>query len=133
VKVFNEKWRTLPPLYAPPPSSDEVDEEAEPNTSQHLEAQLAGIRETIDALKLKEKSKAKANAKARVKMSAMRQNIPYLKPSKKATNGMQRRTLDADAQLTFEEELGETIQNLESPALDGSFRSSMTALLTWAT
>ena len=137
-KAFNEKWRALPPLRTPPPSSDEEDdEEAEPNTIQHLEAQLAGIRETIDALKTKEKSKAKAKAEA--KMSAMRQNSSYSKPgpsssitprrpapkkggssSKKAANGMQRRTLDADAQLTFEEkkELSETIQNLESPALD---------------
>lgn len=138
-KVFNEKWRALPPLRSPPPSSDEEDDEeteTNPNTIQSLEAQLAGIRETIDALKTKEKSKAKAKAEG--KISAMRQNSSYLKPSssmaprrpaaskksgsnsKKAASGMQRRTLDADAQLTFEEkkELSETIQNLESPALD---------------
>ena len=68
----------------------------------------------------------------------MRQNSSYSKPTlsssivprravpkewfstKKAANRMQHRTLDADAQLTFEEKkkLSETIQNLESPALD---------------
>jgi bromodomain-containing factor 1 len=135
-KAFNEKWRALPPLRSPPPSSDEEDEdEGNPNTIESLEAQLAGIRETIDALKTK-----KVKGKAEGKMSAMRQNsASYSKAapsssmarrpaatkksgssSKKAANGAQRRTLDADAQLTFEEkkELSETIQNLESPALD---------------
>lgn len=135
-KAFNEKWRALPPLRSPPPSSDEEDDDqAEPNTIEHLEAQLAGIRETIDALKTKEKSKAKA--KADVKTS-VRQNSSHSKAvpsssmtarrpapkkggsSSKKANGAQRRILDADAQLTFEEkkELSETIQNLESPALD---------------
>jgi hypothetical protein len=54
-------------LRTPPPSCDEEDdEEAEPNTIQHLKVQLAGIRETIDALKTKEKSKAKAMAKVKM-------------------------------------------------------------------
>lgn len=148
-KAFAEKWRGLPPLHTPPPSDDEEEYEegggADPNTIQHLEGQLAAIRETIDALKTKDKVKTKPKVESSKYSNARQASSSYVKPTgagggggmaprkvptkkggggKKGAGGAARRMLDADAQLTFEEkkELSETIQNLEGEELEEVIR-----------
>ncbi|KAF8315176.1 Bromodomain-containing protein, partial [Clavulina sp. PMI_390] len=108
-KTFNDKWRQLPPLHTPEPSDEEEEEEEEgPDTStlQHLEAQLAGLRQTIEGLKKGNKVKSSPAAKNSAK--------------KAGGAGAGRRMLDADATLTFEEkkELSEAIQDLDGPDLE---------------
>ncbi|KAF9513687.1 hypothetical protein BS47DRAFT_1362247 [Hydnum rufescens UP504] len=135
-KVFNEKWRALPPLHTPPPSSDEEDggQTAEKEAIQNLETQLATIRDTIDALKTKDKkpktsksqsssrgagpskgSSSSSAARARGATSSSKKSS-----TKKNVGGAGARKLDADATLTFEEkkELSDTIQHLEGSALE---------------
>lgn len=115
------------------------------DTLQALEAQLAGLKDSIDQLKNKEKVKKqkstqvpRAPAPAPVaptpRASTSTASAPKRPAPKKAggsskknaagANGNGRRALDADASLTFDEkkELSEAIQTLEESELDEVIR-----------
>ncbi|KAF8338313.1 Bromodomain-containing protein [Cantharellus anzutake] len=122
-RVFDEKWKGLPPLHTPPPSSDEEDEPTvQSSMIENLESQLNSLRDTIDALKSQKKKEAKRPASSAPKVTSA-SSRPRSSTSKKASSSTKKtgsRKLEADAVLSFEEkkELSETIQSLEGSALE---------------
>ena len=102
-------------------------------TIQHLETQLASLRDTIDALKTKDKkpktnksqpsSRAAGSSKGSSSLSTARARGSTSSSKKSSTkkngSGAGSRKLDSDVMLTFEEkkQLSETIQALEGSAL----------------
>lgn len=112
----------------------------DPDTMHHLEAQLVSLRETIDALK-GSKTKAKAKAEPSKSYSASRQpsssypaktadsgaaprrQSPKNGASKKGgVGGVRRQPFHAYVQLTLEEKMSETIQNLEGSDLEDAIQ-----------
>ncbi|THH11445.1 hypothetical protein EW146_g8048 [Bondarzewia mesenterica] len=122
-RLFDEKWRNLPPLH--PEVSDEEEEEERTRTIAMIESQIETMRGNLAALKdrtgkekkkKKKKKREKANAGPVASSSKAVKALKALPPKKKG-----KKTLIADDDvLTFEQkkDLSEAIAHLDGSKLE---------------
>ncbi|KAF9014933.1 Bromodomain-containing protein [Cyathus striatus] len=123
-RVFDDKWKSLPPLHLVEPSDDEEEEDEEEllrqRTIAEMESQIETMRENLDALKSKPVKEKKKKEKERPVIASTSKAPP--KPSKPSTKkaSTKKKPLPDDDVLTFDQkkDLSESIGKLDGSKLE---------------
>ncbi|KAH8100556.1 hypothetical protein BXZ70DRAFT_892966, partial [Cristinia sonorae] len=129
-RLFDEKWKNLPPLVALDPSDDE-DEELEEEDDEHarttpsgmiadMETQIENMNRNLEFLKkskLKEKKKEKKEKKEKPVASTSKKSAPKPPSTKKKSK---KQPISDDDVLSFEQkkDLSDTISKLDGTKLE---------------
>ncbi|ESK98428.1 transcription regulator [Moniliophthora roreri MCA 2997] len=124
-RVFDDKWKHLPPLHPPSDDEDEEDDDsdnAHDRTIHELESQIENLRGTIASMKQqKQEKKKKKEKKEKVPVPSTSKAVP--KPPKTSTSSSKKKskkTISDDDVLSFEQkkDLSEAIATLEGSKLE---------------
>ncbi|CAA7264706.1 unnamed protein product [Cyclocybe aegerita] len=127
-RLFDEKWKNLPPLHLPaPPESDDDDEPEEDSDDERqrkialMESQIEAMRNNIENLKgtaKKEKEKKKKEKKEKPPVASTSKAPP--KQTKAPSKKKSKKTVTDDDVLTFEQkkDLSESIGKLDGARLE---------------
>ncbi|KAF8203282.1 bromodomain-containing protein [Pholiota molesta] len=126
-KLFDEKWKGLPPLQAQEASDDEEEEEDDSDEERRrtiamMESQIETMKNNIESLKgsklAKEKKKEKKKEKAPVASTS--KPPPKQQPKAPSTKKKSKKNVTDDDVLTFEQkkDLSESIGKLDGARLE---------------
>ncbi|KAF4572696.1 hypothetical protein EYR36_007206 [Pleurotus pulmonarius] len=120
-RLFDDKWKSLPPLHSVSDDDEEDEEEDEEDDRARaiamMESQIETMRGSIAALKSKPKEKKKEKKKEKLPVaSTSKTSKPPKVPSKKRS----KKPIADDDVLTFEQkkDLSEAIGKLDGPKLE---------------
>ncbi|KAF9480452.1 Bromodomain-containing protein [Pholiota conissans] len=126
-RLFDDKWKALPPLQVQEPSEDEEEEEEDSDEERRrtiamMESQIETMKNNIESLKgsklAKEKKKEKKKEKAPVASTS--KPPPKAQPKAPSTKKKTKKTVTDDDVLTFEQkkDLSESIGKLDGARLE---------------